>query len=158
MISNKADCVLGEERLISSANRKLQKTAPSRNSVSLVTGFIMVKPVMSDGMTSGVSCRRLNFPLQERATEATSWVFPTPGTSSIRMWPPASMAVSSRAMEVRLPTITFSTLSITADSFSFSIRFSSIRSILSKSVQYQYGQNTEFVSMYSLTFFPAFCW
>ncbi len=53
--SSRADWVLGEVRLISSARNKLQNTAPSRNSNSLVLLLYMEKPKRSLGRTSGVN-------------------------------------------------------------------------------------------------------
>ena len=59
MTSSRADCVLALVRLISSPSSRLQFTAPQLNSNSPVLRLSMVKPVMSDGMVSGVNCTRL---------------------------------------------------------------------------------------------------
>ena len=62
---------------------------------------IIVKPAISDGITSGVSWIRLNLPPIERERAVMSWVLPTPGTSSRRTWP------SQRREEIRLRTVSF---------------------------------------------------
>ena len=44
---------------------------------------------MSEGNESGVNCTRLNVVLLVRARALASVVFPVPGLSSSRTWPPA---------------------------------------------------------------------
>ena len=90
--SRRLDCVLGEARLISSARRMLVITRPSRNSKRSALRLYILNPVMSDAMTSGVNCARLKSSPAERARADARVVFPTPGTSSMRMCPPESIA------------------------------------------------------------------
>ena len=112
MTSSRLDWDLGEARLISSASIKLHMAAPCLYSSSLVSGFIIEKPTMSEGMISGVSWMRLNLPSTDFASAETRRVFPTPGTSSIRICPPQSIAASTLSIEGLLPTMIFSILSI----------------------------------------------
>ncbi len=53
--SSRLDWVLGEVRLISSARRIWVITTPGLNSISPVCMLYMVKPVTSEGVTSGVN-------------------------------------------------------------------------------------------------------
>ena len=68
-----------------------------------------MKPVISDAMTSGVNCARLNESPAAFATDAASVVLPTPGTSSIRICPPEIIAARIRAVSRRFPVMTFPT-------------------------------------------------
>src|SRR5438128_1580572 len=61
---------------------------------------------MSVGSRSGVNCTRLNSASNERARALANVVLPTPGTSSMRMCPPPSSAVSRSRMTSGLPRIT----------------------------------------------------
>ena len=91
--SRSAACVLLEVRLISSARRRLHITAPGRYMNWPVCFSYMVNPVTSDGTTSGVNWIRLNSIPIRRLRASAVVVFPTPGTSSRRMWPLASTAM-----------------------------------------------------------------
>ena len=93
--------------------------APGRNSDSPVLGFIIVNPVISDGIRSGVNWIRLQEPLTLSERAVTSLVFPTPGTSSISTWPPESSAAVSFRITSRLPMIERSMLSVRSFIFSF---------------------------------------
>ena len=64
----------------------------------------MVKPVISDGVISGVNWMRLNEQESERASALASVVLPTPGTSSMSTWPSHSSAVSINSTTSSLPT------------------------------------------------------
>ncbi len=81
--SSRADCVLGEARLISSARTMLAKIAPGRNSKSRVSWLNTETPVTSLGRRSGVNCMRRTVTPRVRARLLASMVLPTPGTSSI---------------------------------------------------------------------------
>ena len=111
--SSSADCVLGEARLISSASSRLHITRPRRNSNCSFWRLYILKPVMSEAMTSGVNWARLKLSPVTLAIVAASVVLPVPGTSSISTCEPESNAVNSIIISGRLPTITFST-SLTA--------------------------------------------
>ncbi len=89
MTSSKADWVLGEVRLISSASSSWQLAAPSRYSNRLLSRLYMVKPVMSEGSVSGVNWIRLFCKPNALEKAMASVVLPTPGQSSKRTWPPA---------------------------------------------------------------------
>ena len=89
MTSSRADCVLGEVRLISSASSSWQLAAPSRYSKRLVSRLNMVKPVMSEGSVSVVNWIRLCSSPKTLEKARASVVLPTPGQSSSRTWPPA---------------------------------------------------------------------
>ena len=69
----------------------------------------MVKPVMSDGSTSGVNWMRRKEQPSEDANADTIVVLPSPGISSIKTWPEHSRAISSRSTTSSLPTMTFFT-------------------------------------------------
>ena len=74
----------------------------------------MVNPTTSDGITSGVNWMRLYERLVARESATANEVLPTPGTSSIRTCPPASMAsIKSRTL-LFLPRMTRPTCSQTA--------------------------------------------
>src|SRR5256886_3554578 len=71
----------------------------------------MLTPVTSDGSRSGVNGRRSKPQLSERASDFASIVLPTPGTSSIRMWPRLSSAITHSSISAALPTSTWPTFS-----------------------------------------------
>ena len=104
MTSSSALCVLGEVRLISSASTIWLMIAPGRYCSSPLCRLGMVKPVMSDGVMSGVNWMRLKEQDSERASALHSVVLPTPGTSSMRIWPSHSSAVSRSSTASSLPT------------------------------------------------------
>ena len=80
--SSSADCVFGVARFISSASRMFVITRPCLYSKLFVSRLYIVKPVISDAVTSGVNCaRRLTSPAAFPIAFA-SVVFPVPGTSS----------------------------------------------------------------------------
>ena len=83
MASSRADCVLGDARLISSPITMLANTAPGRNSKSRVSWLKTLTPVMSLGSRSGVNWMRRTVQSSARASDLASIVLPTPGTSSI---------------------------------------------------------------------------
>src|SRR6266550_3150854 len=97
----------------------------------------MLTPVTSEGSRSGVNCRRSKPQLNERASDFASIVLPTPGTSSIRMWPRLSSAMTQSSISTALPTSTrptFSTIrepSASTDPFSTCILFTSFSVIRS---------------------------
>ena len=66
----------------------------------------MVKPVMSLGVMSGVNWIRLKVQSSDRASAEASVVLPTPGTSSISMWPRHRSAMSISSTASSLPTTT----------------------------------------------------
>src|SRR5450432_1408490 len=59
----------------------------------------------SDGIRSAVNCERENLSPSETAMACARVVLPTPGTSSIRRWPPASMQATQSSICGRLPTM-----------------------------------------------------
>src|ERR1700682_3531283 len=63
----------------------------------------MLTPVTSEGSRSGVNWRRSKEQPRERASDLASIVLPTPGTSSIRMWPRLSSAMAHRSICALLP-------------------------------------------------------
>src|SRR5260370_27594526 len=71
----------------------------------------MLTPVTSEGSRSGVNCRRSKEQPRERASDLASMVLPTPGTSSIRMWPRLSSAMAHSSISALLPTSTRPTFS-----------------------------------------------
>ena len=93
MASSSADCVFGEVRFISSASRMLVITSPARYSKRFSSLSNMVKPVISDAMTSGVNCALRKLRPVARPSAIASVVLPTPGTSSMSTCPCASIAV-----------------------------------------------------------------
>jgi hypothetical protein len=109
--SSNADWVLGDARLISSPTTMLENTAPGRNSNSLVRRLKICTPVTSVGSRSGVNWMRFQLPAIDSAMALANDVFPTPGTSSIRRWPSASMQHKASEMTSRLPRTTRSMLS-----------------------------------------------
>ena len=104
--SRSEDWVLGEVRFISSARTSWLIIRPCLYSSSPVLKLTMEKPVMSEGVMSGVNCMRLNEQSSERAIADTSVVLPTPGTSSISTWPRQSSAMKSSSTASCLPTTT----------------------------------------------------
>src|SRR5258708_7102557 len=71
----------------------------------------MLTPVTSEGSRSGVNWRRSKEQPRERASDLASIVLPTPGTSSIRMWPRLSSAMTQSSISAALPTSTRPTFS-----------------------------------------------
>ena len=107
MHSKSPDCVLGVARFISSASTILAKIGPGTNSNSDFLTLKKLTPVMSDGKRSGVNWMRLYWQLTDAASDLISTVFPVPGTSSSRTWPPQSKETSSISTVSDFPTITF---------------------------------------------------
>src|ERR1700686_3755945 len=73
----------------------------------------MLTPVTSEGSRSGGNCSRSKEQPRERASDLAGIVLPTPGTSSIRMWPRLSSAMAHSSISALLPTstrLTFSTI------------------------------------------------
>src|SRR6478609_6606543 len=105
--SSSADCVLGEERLISSAMTMLAKIAPCLNSNSRSTGLKTLTPVTSPGSRSGVNWMRRTVASTDAASARASMVLPTPGTSSMSRWPSASRQTSALRTASGFPSITW---------------------------------------------------
>ena len=89
MTSSRADWVFALVRLISSPSKRLQFAAPQVKRNACASRSYMEKPVMSEGMVSGVNCTRLHSRSSALDSASASVVLPVPGTSSSRMWPPA---------------------------------------------------------------------
>ena len=79
--------------MISSASRIFVMTSPARYSKRFSSRSNMVKPVISDAMTSGVNCARRNASPVALPSAIARVVLPTPGTSSMSTCPCASSAV-----------------------------------------------------------------
>ena len=109
MHSSRAACVFGDARLISSPITTFANTAPGLNSNRATDWSNTLTPVTSEGSRSGVNWMRLMVPPVARASAFASIVLPTPGTSSISRWPPASMTASAALMASSLPSITVAT-------------------------------------------------
>ena len=123
MASSRADWVRLVARLSSSARKRLHSTAPGWYSIRPVSRRYREKPVISEGITSGVNCTRLNRSPRALAKARAMVVFPTPGMSSSRMWPPARMAASTFTSTASFPTMTFFTSATTAEARSLSLIF-----------------------------------
>ena len=106
MHSSIADWVLGLARLISSPTTTLAKMPPGRNSNCRVSWLNTETPVTSEGSRSGVNWIRRTVQSMERASALLSIVLPTPGTSSISRWPPASSTTSADRAISGLPSMT----------------------------------------------------
>jgi hypothetical protein len=113
--SRSADWVFGDARLISSASSTLAKIPPGRNWNSSAARFHTDTPVTSEGSRSGVNWIRWHDPPIDAAMALASEVLPTPGTSSMRRWPSASRHTSARWTCSRLPWMTRSTLTSSAE-------------------------------------------
>ena len=105
--------VLGGVRLISSASRRLVKTGPGRKR-KLRSASSTSWPVTSEGIRSGVNCRRLNSRSKAPATAFTSRVLATPGTPSRSTCPPTSSAATMPDSVPSWPTTTLLTSCRTA--------------------------------------------
>src|SRR5436190_3482924 len=107
--SRSADCVFGGVRLISSARTMFAKIGPGANTICrrpvVVSSLMMSVPVMSDGMRSGVNWMRLNFRSSTFASVATSSVFASPGTPTMRLLPPTKSVSSTSSMTSDWPMI-----------------------------------------------------
>ena len=101
MHSSRPDCVLGDARLISSTITTLAKIGPGRNSKRSSRWLKTLTPTTSAGSRSAVHCTRANCRSKARATERASVVLPTPGRSSMRMWPSATTQTSTRSSRSR---------------------------------------------------------
>ena len=86
---------------------------PGRNSNSWVFWLKMDRPVTSDGSRSGVNWMRRKLQPMDLESALASMVLPTPGTSSMRMWPSHRRATRAIRTSTCLPTITRSTLATT---------------------------------------------
>lgn len=119
MASSRADWVLGEARLISSASMMLAKTGPSWKTkvfapfISWRTGV----PVMSPGSRSGVNWTRRAVRASALESPLTSSVLPRPGSPSSRMWPRASTPMRTSSMRSSLPNSTWFMAAAKASSF-----------------------------------------
>ena len=109
MASSSAAWVLGGVRLISSASSRPVNTGPGRKAGSPVARSSTIAPVRSAGSMSGVNWTRVNSSPSTVANVRASSVLPSPGRSSIRMWPEASTPSRTVVMASRLPTMTCST-------------------------------------------------
>ena len=105
--SSSADCVFEEVRLISAARKRFVSAAPLLYSNSPVFLLSAIKPVRSEGSTSGVNCTRLYSSDSAFESASARVVLPTPGMSSISTWPPASTESSTFIIMSSLPMITF---------------------------------------------------
>ena len=103
----RADWVLGDVLLISSASRILQSAAPALYSNLLVARLYILKPTISDGITSGVNCTLLHLSPSVSANASAIVVFPTPGISSMRTCPLARIAIIILQITSSLPTTLF---------------------------------------------------
>jgi hypothetical protein len=83
---------------------------------------------MSLGNRSGVNWMRRKVQPMDRAKDLASTVLPTPGTSSIKVWPRHNRAINVSSTASRLPTMTRSTFATTCCD---SVRRSAIRAALS---------------------------
>ena len=108
MHSNRADCVFGDARLISSPTTMLAKTAPGLNENSWVSWLKIDTPVTSLGNKSGVNWMRRTEQSIEVASALASIVLPTPGTSSTSRWPSANKTDSASRTTAVLPSMTLS--------------------------------------------------
>src|SRR5438552_56184 len=111
--SSSALCVLGVARLISSARTTWAMIGPGRNSNSWVFWLKIERPVTSEGSRSGVNWMRRKVQPMLLLRALASMVLPTPGTSSMRMWPSHSKATRAMRTSACLPTMTCSTLATT---------------------------------------------
>ena len=109
MASSRADWVRLVARLSSSARKRLHITAPGWYSICPVALLYREKPVMSEGITSGVNCIRENSRCSALPKARAMVVFPTPGMSSRRIWPLARMAARTFIRMLSLPTMLFLT-------------------------------------------------
>src|SRR6266850_245148 len=71
---------------------------------ALLVGSQMLTPITSEGSMSEVNWMRWKPAPMERARAAASVVLPTPGTSSMRMWPRASRPTTASRTASGLPT------------------------------------------------------
>ena len=69
----------------------------------------MLVPVMSEGSKSGVNWMREKSAAIEDEIAFASVVFPTPGMSVRRTWPPARSEIRHRSTTLSLPTTTLRT-------------------------------------------------
>ena len=106
MDSRRAAWVRGVARLISSARTTLEKTGPGRNSKVEVRASKTDAPTTSVGRRSGVNWMRAKVPPRVRARARARVVFPTPGTSSTRRWPPERTPTSTCRTVAGFPTKT----------------------------------------------------
>ena len=91
MASSSAAWVLGGVRLISSASTTFAKIGPGVKTSSRLPSpccWMMSVPVMSDGIRSGVNWMREKFRSSTCAIEWISSVLASPGTPTIRLFPP----------------------------------------------------------------------
>ena len=109
--SSSADWVRGVARLISSTSTTLVKTGPGTKRKSPGARSTLL-PVTSPGSRSGVPWTRANDRPSDRANALASSVLPTPGTSSIRPWPPTSSATASSRSGSWAPTTAWATFSL----------------------------------------------
>src|SRR3990170_3819299 len=121
MHSSSALCVFGVARLISSASTTWAMIGPGRNSNSAVFWLKIERPVTSDGSRSGVNWMRRKLQPILRLIALASIVLPTPGTSSIRMWPSHRRATRAIRTSRCLPMITRSTLAATRSAESWTL-------------------------------------
>ena len=106
--SRSADCVLGVARLISSARRMWAKIGPfwkSKYFEPASSSTIMLVPMMSAGIRSGVNWMRENVASMHSASVRTSIVLPRPGTPSRSACPPARSVVMTPSTISSWPTI-----------------------------------------------------
>ena len=103
--SSSALCVFGPARLISSASSTWANTGPGwKTNCSLLRSKTLT-PTRSLGIRSAVNCTREKRSPSDTASACASVVLPTPGTSSISRWPPASRQAMQSSICGRLPTM-----------------------------------------------------
>src|SRR5215475_9716827 len=122
MACNRAACVFGGARLISSASRSSVKIGPLVSTKLLVWKLNRLVPSTSPGIKSGVNWMRPNLIDSDAANAWASSVFAVPGTPSSRMWPPTRRLVSIRSITSSWPTTALRT----------SLRIASVRAWISR--------------------------
>src|SRR5690606_41109469 len=95
MASSNADWVRGVARLISSASNTLLNTGPGMKWNLCSSLLYTLMPVMSDGIKSGVHCKRFIRSCSDCANARASVVLPSPGASSSNKCPRHSKVTSS---------------------------------------------------------------
>ena len=114
IVSRSADCVRGGVRFSSSTSTTWAKTGPGRKSQVPLSGRNTDTPVMSDGSRSGWPWTRDSSAPSEAARVRARTVLPTPGTSSMRRWPPERAAIAAASSAPSLPSTTCSRLRTSA--------------------------------------------
>ena len=132
MASKRADCVFGVARLISSASTRLAKIGPfsNRNALFCSSFTMMLVPVTSLGIRSGVNWILWKLRSHTWLIVRTSMVFPSPGIPSKSTFPPARSASMTWRMTSFCPIIPFAISCSHAMVFCWHTSYSVIRSPL----------------------------